>query len=114
METVRVDHRGNDLPASLQLFKPPDRLRIGVNVDAVIGDPVSSQELLHSFAVRAPGGPNNSEGRPVRTGHCLCHPPSVTPSPRTGPPASTPWRRRWSGVPRPATGAEPPYRRTDH
>src|SRR5215469_2265990 len=87
METVRVDHRGNDLPASLQLFKPPDRLRIGVNVDAGIRDPVSGQEFLHSFAVRAPGGPNNGEGRAMRTGHCVSHPPSVTPPPRPGPPA---------------------------
>ncbi len=114
MGTVRVDHRGNDLPASLQLFKPLDRLRIGVNVDAGIADPVSGQELLHPFAVRAPGGPDNSEGRAMRTGHHVSHPPSVTPPPRPGPLALDAVAKALEQAPELAMRGWPPYRQADH
>jgi hypothetical protein len=69
MSPVRVDHRWDDLPAALQLLEPPESFGVLINVDTGVADPVGSEELLHSLAVRAPRGPVHGEDRLVWGGH---------------------------------------------
>src|SRR5262249_45277372 len=64
------------------LLEQLNGLRVGVDIDVGVADPVAGKELLHPFAVRAPSGPIDGEGRVMGSGGRLSHTPSVTPPPR--------------------------------
>jgi hypothetical protein len=54
MGTVRIDHRWDDLPATLQLLELLNSFGVLIDVGTGEADPVGSEELLHQLAVRAP------------------------------------------------------------
>ena len=58
---VAIDHRWYDLPAALKLLEVFDGLRVLIDIDVGVGDPMSGQKLFHPFAMWAPGGAVDGE-----------------------------------------------------
>jgi hypothetical protein len=58
---VVIHHRWYDLAAALKLLEALDGLRVLIDIDVGVGDPVSGQKPFYAFAMWAPGGAVDGE-----------------------------------------------------
>ncbi len=57
MVVVAIHHGWYDLAAALKLLEVLDGLRVLINIDVGVGDPMGGQKLFYPFAMGHQGAP---------------------------------------------------------